>query len=52
VQPDTGMVSAITAADQAYGHLILLGPAKAGYFTTPSRMPGALDRAAVRHRPV
>lgn len=42
VQPDTGMGSAITAADQAYGHLILLGPAKAGYFTTPSRMPGAL----------
>jgi N-acetylmuramoyl-L-alanine amidase len=36
------MGSAITAADQAYGHLILLGPAKAGYFTTPSRMPGAL----------
>jgi hypothetical protein len=42
VQPDTGMGSAITAADHAYGHLILLGPAKAGYFTTPSRMPGAL----------
>ena len=42
VQPDTSMGSAITAADQAYGHLMLLGPAKAGYFTTPSRMPGAL----------
>jgi N-acetylmuramoyl-L-alanine amidase len=42
VQPDTGMGSAITAADQAYGHLMLLGPAKAGYFTTPSHMPGAL----------
>lgn len=42
VQPDTAMGSAITAADQAYRHLILLGPAKAGYFTTPSRMPGAL----------
>jgi N-acetylmuramoyl-L-alanine amidase len=26
----------------AYGHLILLGPAKAGYFSTPSQMPGAL----------
>ncbi len=36
------MGSAITAADRAYRHLILLGPAKAGYFTTPSRMPGAL----------
>ncbi len=42
VRPDTGMGSAVTAADQAYGHLILLGPAKAGYFSTPSRMPGAL----------
>ncbi len=42
VLPDTGMGSAITAADVAYGHLILLGPAKAGYFTTPSQMPGAL----------
>lgn len=28
------------AAD--YGHLLLLGPAKAGYFSTPSDMPGAL----------
>jgi hypothetical protein len=26
----------------AYGHLLLLGPAKAGYFDTPSQMPGAL----------
>ena len=41
-QPDTGMGSAITTADEAYGHLLLLGPAKAGYFSTPSRMPGAL----------
>ena len=26
----------------AYGHLLLLGPAMAGYFSTPSQMPGAL----------
>ena len=42
VQPDTGLGSALTAAAMAYGHLILLGPAKAGYFSTPSQMPGAL----------
>jgi N-acetylmuramoyl-L-alanine amidase len=31
------------AADAAeYGHVVLLGPAMAGYFTTPSQMPGAL----------
>ena len=42
VQPDTGLGSALTAAAVAYGHLILLGPAKAGYFDTPSQMPGAL----------
>jgi N-acetylmuramoyl-L-alanine amidase len=28
------------AAD--YGHLVLLGPADPGYFSTPSKMPGAL----------
>jgi N-acetylmuramoyl-L-alanine amidase len=39
---DTGMGSFITSADLAYGHLMLLGPAKAGYFSTPSAMPGAL----------
>jgi N-acetylmuramoyl-L-alanine amidase len=42
VLPDTGLGSALTRADLAYGHLILLGPAKAGYFSTPSQMPGAL----------
>jgi len=26
----------------AYGHLVLLGPAKPGYLPTPSHMPGAL----------
>ena len=42
VQHDTGLGSALTAAAEAYGHLLLLGPAKAGYFDTPSQMPGAL----------
>jgi N-acetylmuramoyl-L-alanine amidase len=42
VASDTGLGSAVTAADAAYGHLILLGPAKRGYFTTPSLMPGAV----------
>jgi N-acetylmuramoyl-L-alanine amidase len=42
VLPDTGLGSAVTAADAAYGHLLLLGPAKTGYFATPSEMPGAL----------
>ena len=42
VQPDTGLGSALTAAAEAYGHLLLLGPAKAGYYETPSQMPGAL----------
>jgi hypothetical protein len=39
---DIGLGSALTAADMAYDHLMLLGPAKPGYFTTPSQMPGAL----------
>jgi N-acetylmuramoyl-L-alanine amidase len=42
VQTDQGLGSALTAADQAYGHLMLLGPAMSGYFSTPSSMPGAL----------
>ena len=42
VQPDTGLGSALTAAAVADGPLLLLGPAKSGYFDTPSRMPGAL----------
>ncbi len=42
VMPDTVLGSALDSADLAYGHLILLGPAKAGYFSTPSQMPGAL----------
>ncbi len=42
VHPDVGYGSSVTSADQAYGHLLLIGPAKAGYFATPSEMPGAL----------
>jgi hypothetical protein len=47
--PDDGVVSddslggpALSPASAAYGHLLLLGPAMAGYFATPSQMPGAL----------
>jgi N-acetylmuramoyl-L-alanine amidase len=47
--PDDGVVSdvslggpAMTGAAAAYGHLLLLGPAMTGYFSTPSQMPGAL----------
>jgi N-acetylmuramoyl-L-alanine amidase len=42
VLADSGLGSATSAAAQAYDHLLLLGPAKAGYFSTPSTMPGAL----------
>lgn len=42
VRTDVGMGSALTGADLSYRHLMLLGPAKTGYFSTPSRMPGAL----------
>jgi N-acetylmuramoyl-L-alanine amidase len=42
VVQDTGLGSAVGAAAAAYGHLLLLGPAEAGYFSTPSEMPGAL----------
>ena len=42
VQPDQGLGSSLTPADLAYGHLLLLGPAEQGYFSTPSMMPGAL----------
>jgi N-acetylmuramoyl-L-alanine amidase len=42
VSADAGLGSALSAADESYGHLMLLGPAKPGYFSTPSRMPGAL----------
>jgi hypothetical protein len=42
VQTDQELGSSLTAADVAYGRLLLLGPAKKGYFSTPSTMPGAL----------
>jgi N-acetylmuramoyl-L-alanine amidase len=42
VQLDTGLGSALTSQALAYGHLLLLGPAQSGYFSTPSLMPGAL----------
>jgi N-acetylmuramoyl-L-alanine amidase len=32
----------LSSAAAAYGHLLLLGPAMAGFFSTPSEMPGAL----------
>lgn len=47
--PDLGVVDdselggpPLDAADAAYDHLLLLGPADPGYFSTPSEMPGAL----------
>ncbi|HEY7967352.1 MAG TPA: N-acetylmuramoyl-L-alanine amidase [Solirubrobacteraceae bacterium] len=42
VHDDVGYGSSVTAADRAYGHLLLLGPAKPGYFADPTQMPGAL----------
>jgi N-acetylmuramoyl-L-alanine amidase len=42
VLPDSGLGSALTSEAVSYGHLLLLGPAEAGYFSTPSTMPGAL----------
>jgi hypothetical protein len=32
----------IAAEAEAYGHLLLIGPAVAGFFSTPSSMPGAV----------
>ena len=37
--PGEGGLAALAAN---YDHLLLLGPAEAGYFTTPSQMPGAV----------
>ncbi len=50
VQPDTALGSYVGAASggglaaQAanYDHLLLIGPAQAGYFSSPSTMPGAV----------
>ena len=32
----------LAAESVAYGHLLLLGPAEAGYFSTPTTMPGTV----------
>ncbi len=50
VVPDTALGSyvgdpssgGIAGAASAYDHLLLIGPAQAGYFSTPSQMPGAV----------
>ena len=42
VQLDSELGSAISSRAISYGHLLLLGPAERGYFSTPSQMPGAL----------
>jgi N-acetylmuramoyl-L-alanine amidase len=42
VRADAGLGSVLSAQGEAYGHLVLLGPADPGYVSTPSRMPGAL----------
>jgi hypothetical protein len=50
VLPDTTLGSfvgdpssgGLAGAAAAYDHLLLLGPAEAGYFSTPSTMPGAV----------
>ncbi len=38
--PGTG--GPLAAEAERYGHLLLLGPSMPGYFSTPSRMPGAV----------
>lgn len=43
VQPDTTLGGQpLTTTAASYNHLVLLGPALPGWFTTPSLMPGAL----------
>jgi N-acetylmuramoyl-L-alanine amidase len=42
VLQDSGLGSASSVAAENYNHLLLLGPAQPGYFSTPSTMPGAL----------
>jgi N-acetylmuramoyl-L-alanine amidase len=42
VQLDSQLGSSLNPVADSYGHLLLIGPAKAGWFMTPSRMPGAL----------
>ncbi|MGD0879972.1 MAG: N-acetylmuramoyl-L-alanine amidase [Acidimicrobiales bacterium] len=38
----TSSDSPLAVGAATYGHVLLLGPAMAGYFSTPSQMPGAL----------
>jgi hypothetical protein len=48
--PDSGFGSSVgdasagglAAASASYDHLLLIGPALSGYFSTPSLMPGAV----------
>lgn len=42
VVTDTGVGTALSSAAASYGHLLILGPAKPGYFTSPTTMPGAV----------
>jgi N-acetylmuramoyl-L-alanine amidase len=42
VVSDTTVGSALSQAAVAYGHLVILGPAMAGYVTSPTTMPGAV----------
>jgi N-acetylmuramoyl-L-alanine amidase len=50
VLPDSGFGSSVASTDAgglaaeapAYDHLMLIGPAMAGYFASPSEMPGAV----------
>jgi N-acetylmuramoyl-L-alanine amidase len=43
VQQDDQLGSTVNSSTgDSYGHLLLLGPAKRGWFSTPSLMPGAL----------
>jgi N-acetylmuramoyl-L-alanine amidase len=42
VQLDSQLGSSLNPVAESYGHLLLIGPGKPGWFTTPSRMPGAL----------
>ena len=42
VTTDDQVGNALTTAGANYGHLLVLGPAKAGFQSTPSMMPGVL----------
>ena len=42
VQTDDELGSSLNSDAVTYGHLLLIGPADPGFFSTPSKMPGAL----------